>query len=183
MALYNVRDALKLLQTYKITSHEESVRRWLRQGYIKGIPPESRKEGWLIQEENLLDFIRARMPENITLDPSNTTNNAKEDTRDAIRAEMWWELVRKNLFEDALEVKKSSVRACVEHMGFSKAFETYAWGYLQQNKRGYATPRIPYLLEAALFDGHRIKLDTAYEAKEEQILFAVLEHLRQEKVT
>lgn len=75
------------------------------------------------------------------------------------------------------------MRACVKHMRLSRAFETYAWEHLKQHKRGYATPRIPYLLEAALFDGHRIMLDTAYETKEEQVLFAVLEHLRQEKVT
>ncbi|WP_267900376.1 hypothetical protein [Lentibacillus cibarius] len=43
--MYNVEDAFSLLKTYKITTHMESVRRWLREGTIKGIPPKSRKEG------------------------------------------------------------------------------------------------------------------------------------------
>lgn len=60
--MYSIETAFELLKSYKITSHKESVRRWLREGKIKGIPPASRKEGWMIKKENLLVFIRARMP-------------------------------------------------------------------------------------------------------------------------
>lgn len=180
--MYNVEDAFSLLKTYKITTHMESVRRWLREGTIKGIPPKSRKEGWLIREDDLYAFIRSRLPDDVIQAPSHTTNDAKETDREAIRAEMWWELVGKNIFEDILYVKKAHVRDAVAHMGLSKAFETYAWESIREHKRGYATPRIPYLLDAALFDGRRILLDTTYESKNEQIMFAVLEYLRQKKI-
>lgn len=180
--MYTVEDAFNLLKSYKITTHMESVRRWLREGKIKGVPPKSRKEGWLIQEDDLMHFIQRRMPDDIPVDSSNTTNDVKETDRDAIRSEMWWELVRKNIFEDLLEVKKAHVRDAVAHMELSKAFEDYAWENIQKHKRGYASPRIPYILDAALFDGQRIMLDTSYESKNEQIIFAVLEYLRQKKV-
>lgn len=179
MKTYTVDQAFKLLEDYKITTQEESVRRWLREGTIQGIAPRSRKEGWMIPGENLFAFIQSRMPDDTVMPNTNATNvvNNKED----IRAEMWWELVRKNLFEGAIEVKKTFMRQCVDHMELSKTFETYAWELLQEHKRGYAMPRIPYLLDAALFDGHRILLDTNFESIEEQVMFAVLEYIRQKK--
>ncbi|MFC7063597.1 zincin-like metallopeptidase domain-containing protein [Halobacillus seohaensis] len=47
----------KVLAEYKITTHKESVRRWLRNGTLKGTAPTSRKEGWKISESNLKAFI------------------------------------------------------------------------------------------------------------------------------
>ena len=44
MRHFNVNEAFQLLQKNKITTNEESVRRWLRQGVIKGIPPTSQNE-------------------------------------------------------------------------------------------------------------------------------------------
>ncbi|RYG71265.1 MerR family transcriptional regulator [Lentibacillus cibarius] len=181
MKTYTVETAFDLLKDYKITTHIESVRRWLREGKIKGTPPKSRKEGWLIQEEDLLHFIQSRLPDEIPVASPHTTTDVKGTDREAIRAEMWWELVRKNIFEDLLEVKKTQVRDAVNHMGLSKTFERDAWGIIQEHKRGYASPRIPYLLDAALFNGQRIMLDTTYENKDEQVVFAVLEYLRQKK--
>lgn len=183
MKIYTVQTAFDLLKTYKLTTHIETVRRWLREGNIKGIPPKSRKEGWMIQERDLLAFIQSRMPDDLKEVSFNTTHVVKKSDPKTVRASMWWELVTKNIFEDRLEVKKTRVRECVEHLGLSNAFETYAWQAIQTHKRGYSTPRIPYLLEAALFDGQRIVLDTTYETKEEQGLFAVLEYLRKRKVT
>lgn len=46
MKQYSVKEAFKILKDYKVTSHEESVRRWLRNGTIKGIQPQTRKN-WL----------------------------------------------------------------------------------------------------------------------------------------
>lgn len=183
MTLYTVQTAFDLLKTYKLTTHVETVRRWLREGKIKAIPPKSRKEGWLIEERDLLAFIRARMPDDIQKVTFHTRDVAKASDSETVRAGMWWELVTKNIFEDRIDVKKMRVRECVVHLGLSSTFETYAWETIQTHKRGYATPRIPYLLEAALFDGPRILLDTAYESKEEQVLFAVLEYLRKQKTT
>lgn len=172
--MYTIETAFELLKSYKITSHKESVRRWLREGKIKGIPPTSRKEGWMIKEEDLLVFIRSRMPEENVY----ALNVRPHSHSQRIRVDMWWELVHKNIFEDFLEVKKSQVKECIEHMGFSKEFEKEAWGIIEQHKRGYATPRIPYVLEAALFEDQRIVLDQNYEMKAEQILFPVLEYIR-----
>lgn len=180
--LYTVEEAFKLLQEYKITSHQESVRRWLREGKIKGIPPKSRKDGWMIEEHDLVSFVQSRMPDSLATDILNTTNDVKELDPAEIRETMWWELVSKNIFESMLEVKKNQVRECVSHLRMSEEFESYAWDIIQAHKHGYATPRIPYLLEAALFDGQRIALDATYEAKEEQIIFAVLEYIRKQRV-
>lgn len=46
---------------------------------------------------------------------------------------------------------------------------------------GYADPHIPYLLDAFLFNGQRIRMDDDYELREERILYALLEHIRKEK--
>lgn len=180
--LYTVQEAFKLLQEYKITSHKESVRRWLREGKIKGISPKTRKEGWMIEERDLLDFVQSRMPNSLIVETPNTTFDVKEIDPREIRETMWWELVSKNIFEGMLEVKKTQVRDCITHLRLSKEFEAYAWNAIKTHKRGYAAPRIPYLLEAALFEDQRIVLNTTYETKEEQILFGVLEYIRKQRV-
>lgn len=182
MKHYDVAEAFKILKENKITTNIESVRRWLRSGTIKGVEPASRKEGWLIREKDLHAFIRSRLPESIASTLSNATNDVKEQDKEAVRSDMWWELAQKNIFEDFLEVKKSFVRECVEHRGLSQAFEIYVWDIIKKHKRGYATPRIPYLLDAFLFDGKRIKMDPHYESLQEKILFALMEHLRKQKV-
>lgn len=111
------------------------------------------------------------MPDNIAIDNLNTTKDVHHEKE--ILAEMWWELARK----PCLRTFSMFVRQYVEHMGLSKAFEAM----LQKHKRGYTTPKIPYLLEAALFDGQRILPDRNYESIEEQVMFAVLEYIRQKK--
>lgn len=63
----------------------------------------------------------------------------------------------------------------------NEAFKKEDWETIIQHKRGYARPRIPYLLDAFLFDGKRIKLDQRYELFEEKILYTLIEHLRKEK--
>src|SRR5699024_7040385 len=180
MRHFNVNEAFHLLQKNKITTNEESVRRWLRQGVIKGIPPTSRKEGWLIREDDLHEFIRSRIPEN-SFQSSNATNDVNEN-KEGIRIEMWWELARKYSFEGYIEPKKTQVQECIRHNGHSKELEKYVWNAISQHKMGYAKPHIPYLLDAFLFDGKRIKLDQHYELLEEKILYALIEYLRLKKV-
>lgn len=158
-----------------------SVRRWLRQGLIKGVPPASRKEGWQIKENDLLTFIKSRSPEKDAL--FNTTNNVSEVDRKRIRSEMWWEMANKLIFEGFIEPKKKQVQECVEHKGHSKEFEKYVWEHVSTHKRGYATPRIPYLLDAFLFDDNRILMDENYEMIEEKILYALIEYLRKKKAS
>lgn len=180
MKTYTVTQAFKLLKNYKITTQEESVRRWLREGTIQGIPPQSRKEGWAIPEDNLFSFIQSRMPEQTMFSHPNVINDVND--KEAIRADMWWELARKYIFEGAIEPKRKQIKACVEHKRYSSAFEKDAWDIISRHTMGYAKPHIPYLLDAFLFDGKRIRMDHHYEGRDERILYALLEHFRQEKV-
>ncbi|HLR00472.1 MAG TPA: hypothetical protein VK102_08845 [Sphingobacterium sp.] len=181
MKHYSVTEAFHVLQKNKITTQEESVRRWLREGTLRGFPPPSWKQGWVIREDDLYAFIKSRLPDTLNVNDFNTTKDAIED-KETIRAEMWWELARKFIFEGFVEPKKMRVRACIQHKGYSKELETYIWKAVSQHTLGYAKPHIPYLLDAFLFDGHRIKLNPTYEAFEEQVLFALIEHLRRKKV-
>ena len=45
MTTYSVNEVFKRLKALKITSNEESVRRWLRTGKLKGYQ-NSKKHGW-----------------------------------------------------------------------------------------------------------------------------------------
>lgn len=94
MKVYGVNEVYKILKQNKITSNIESVRRWLREGTIKGIAPRSRKEGWKVTEDALNDFLATRLP--------NTTNDVL--IKEEARAEMWYELARKNIWEGYIEI-------------------------------------------------------------------------------
>jgi predicted site-specific integrase-resolvase len=58
--MLNLREAFIALKMYNITHSEQVLRRWLREGKIKGIRPENRKEGWLIDHDDLERFIQRR---------------------------------------------------------------------------------------------------------------------------
>lgn len=182
MKHYDVQEVFNILKNYKITSHEESVRRWLRQGVIQGIPPKTRKEGWLIREDDLLTFLKQRLPKGHIENTINTTNVANEADRKSVRASMWWELAHKHLFEGFIEPKRKHIKACAEHKRYSLDFEKEAWSIISKQKMGCANPHIPYLLDAFWFNGQRIRMDDDYELREERILYALLEHIRKEKV-
>ncbi|WLR44440.1 helix-turn-helix domain-containing protein (plasmid) [Bacillus carboniphilus] len=168
----NIDEVFERLQELKITTNKESVRRWLRQGKIKG-EIRSKKEGWFVRESDLQEFIESRMPDNFK-----TINDVKENAR----AEMWWEIVKKNIFEGYIEIKKNRLKECIEHRKHSKDFFDYCWEHVNEHKRGYATPRVPYLLDAFVYDGYRVKFDENFDILEEQILFALIEHLRLRRV-
>ena len=70
---------------------------------------------------------------------------------------MWWELVRKNIFEDFIKIRRKQIRESIVHLGMSKEIERYIWNTVSNHKRGYATPRIPYLLEAFLLSEKLLK--------------------------
>ncbi|MCQ6281754.1 hypothetical protein [Bacillus sp. EB600] len=50
-----------------------------------------------------------------------------------------------------------------------------------KNKRGYATTRILYLLEAYLFDSERILMEPNYEGIEERIISSLIDYLRKKR--
>ena len=172
MTMYSVQQAFQKLRALKITSNEESVRRWLRAGKLKGYQ-NSKKQGWRIREADLEHFIDQRLP------VFHTTTVVNEE---AIREQMWYEIVQRNIFEGFVEVKKSRLKECIEHKGYSKDFFIYCWEQLTQQNRHYAVPRVPYLLDAFLYDSKRIKMDHYYELLEEKVLFALIEYLRLQKV-
>ena len=172
MTTYSVNEVFKRLKALKITSNEESVRRWLRTGKLKGYQ-NSKKQGWIIREEDLQQFINERLPD------FNATNVVLTE---AIREQMWYQIVHRNIFEGFIDIKKSRLKDCIEHKGYSKDFFTYCWDQLSQKNQGSAIPRVPYLLDAFLYDSKRIKMDNNYELLEEQVIFALIEHLRVQKV-
>lgn len=195
MTMYNVDEAFELLKAYKITTHKESVRRWLRQGIIKGIAPTSRKEGWLIPKETLDDFLQQRLPDGYTTnvltkeEKSNKIIVAKESNLDhttfdvkegkeRIRADMWRELANKNIWEGYVELKKARIHECIQHRRYSKKLEEEVWQRCVANSRAYKKPRVSYLLEAFGFEGKRLLLDRNFEDLEEQVIFPIIEHVR-----
>ena len=172
MTTYSVNEVFKRLKALKITSNEESVRRWLRTGKLKGYQ-NSKKQGWIIREEDLQQFINERLPD------FNATNVVLTE---AIREQMWYQIVHRNIFEGFIDIKKSRLKDCIEHKRYSKDFFTYCWDQLSQKNQGRAVPRVPYLLDAFLYDSKRIKMDNTYELLEEQVVFALIEYLRVQKV-
>ena len=162
MTTYSVNEVFKRLKALKITSNEESVRRWLRTGKLKGYQ-NSKKQGWRIREEDLQQFIDERLPD------FNATNVV---LKEAIREQMWYQIVHRNIFEGFIDIKKSRLKDCIEHKRYSKDFFTYCWDQLSQKNQGSAVPRVPYLLDAFLYDSKRIKMDNTYELLEEKVIFA-----------
>ena len=187
MTTYSVTEVFTRLKALKITSNEESVRRWLRTGKLKGYQS-SKKEGWRIREEDLQQFIDERLPDfNTTIVVNNNTTaeqslNTTTVVTEEIREQMWYQIVQRNIFEGFVEIKKSRLKECIDHRGYSKEFFIYCWDQLNQNNRGHAIRRVPYLLDAFLYDSKRIKMDNNYEMLEEKVLFALIEHLRLQKV-
>ena len=188
MTTYSVNEVFKRLKALKITSNEESVRRWLRTGKLKGYQ-NSKKQGWRIREEDLQQFINERLPDfnatNVVL--NNTTDEQSVNTtnvvlKEAIREQMWYQIVHRNIFEGFIDIKKSRLKDCIEHKRYSKDFFTYCWDQLSQKNQGSAVPRVPYLLDAFLYDSKRIKMDNNYELLEEKVIFALIEYLRVQKV-
>ena len=127
------------------------------------------------------DFNATNVVLNNTTDEQsvNTTNVV---LKEAIREQMWYQIVHRNIFEGFIDIKKSRLKDCIEHKRYSKDFFTYCWDQLSQKNQGSAVPRVPYLLDAFLYDSKRIKMDNTYELLEEKVIFALIEYLRVQKV-
>ena len=182
MEVYDIDQTFDILKRYKLTTNKESVRRWLRAGVIKGIQPVNRKEGWKVRKDDLEGFIKSRMPSVDVMselsESSNITNFVKEEIEQNARAKMWWELVRKNIFEGYIEIKKNRINECIQHRKYSKELAEKVWLRCIENSKSYKKPRISYLLEAFLFESQRIMLDENFANREERTLFAIIEYVR-----
>ncbi|GMO01105.1 helix-turn-helix domain-containing protein [Parageobacillus thermoglucosidasius] len=62
MEIYDVHQALKILQQYYITDSIQMVTRWIREGKIKAERSANRKEGWRIHHDDLFEFIEEQRP-------------------------------------------------------------------------------------------------------------------------
>lgn len=222
--LYTVNETFDVLKRNKVTSNIESVRRWLRDGTIKGIAPTSRKEGWKVTQAALDDFLAERLP-----NTSNVVNETTEEVtklykqletvtsqlhrsrdneirvmkdlsfrldmynqlhaqllyereqkvdEEAIRAAMWYEITRKNIWEGFVEVKKSMLKDAAEHRGYSQRLIDDVWERCVANSSAYKQPRVSYLLDAFSFEGERLLLDLVFASKTEQIVYAIFEHIK-----
>lgn len=158
----------------------------MRTGTIKGIAPTSRKEGWTIKENELNKFIQQRLPEsyatNVVKETNDTTTTmvVNDEAREKIRAEMWMELARTGFFEGYIEIKKSFVRACIQHRKYPKALEVEVWTRCLENSKAYKQPRVFYILDAFKFEGKRLLLDKNFESLDEQIMFSIIEYVRKQ---
>ncbi|MER2192995.1 MAG: hypothetical protein ABS951_18765 [Solibacillus sp.] len=188
---YTVYETFDVLKTYKITSNIESVRRWLRQGEMEGIAPTSRKDGWKVTQEALNRFLAERLPAGMTFNctdaptHANTTNDVKGNIEtivvldeEEIRANMWYQITRKNIWEGYIQIKKAALKQAAAHRHYSPAFIEEIWERCIANSSAYKQPRIPYLLDAFSFEGQRLKFDTAFESKEEQVIYAICEYVK-----
>ncbi len=197
--MYTIDEAFEILSKNKLTSHKETVRNWVRKGVIQAEPLESRKKGYRISEDSLEQFIKERMPEGWELYPESVTGDARdvvkneeeapyhvevdvEAIKERAREEMWYELLGKFVFEDYFVLKKSEVKAAVEHMRYSKEFGAEVWDRCSKHTWGHATPRVPYLLDYFMFEGERIPFNKDFGGRDEQIIHALTEKIRLDKV-
>lgn len=197
--MYTIDEAFEILSKNKLTSHKETVRNWVRKGVIQAEPLESRKKGYRISEEALEQFIKERMPEGWELYPESVTKDARdvvkneeeasyyvevdvEAIKERAREEMWYELLGKFVFEDYFVLKKTEVKAAVEHKRYSKEFEAEVWERCSKHTWGHATPRVPYLLDYFMFEGERIPFNKDFGGRDEQIIHALIEKIRLDKV-
>ena len=187
MKIYDVQEVFEILKENKITTNVESVRRWLRNGTIEGMPPLTRKFGWKVTEKSLDKFLAERLPQQFT-----TLNNANEDEQETVikledsevrtkaREEMWWELINKNIFENYIVIEKDELNEFGERVNCPIDLVEDIWERAC-NETASKTPRIFYLLEAFRFEGKRIILDTKLKDIREQIIYGIIEHVIKEK--
>lgn len=97
--------------------------------------------------------------------------------REVIRSEMWYEITRKNIYEGYITVTKSLLHQVAEHSHYSSRLVVKVWQCCITNS-AYKQPRISYLLDAFSFNGQRVLMDKNFDSKEEQVIFALFEHIK-----
>ncbi len=78
MTWLTVQEALELLKNEGITESDQVVRRWLREGKLKGVRSTNRKEGWRVDLNHLKQFINERKPVDITTELTKTIKTLRE---------------------------------------------------------------------------------------------------------
>ena len=170
---YTVNETFEVLKEYKVTSNVESVRRWLRDGTIKGIAPTSRKEGWKVTQTDLDAFLTDRVHGyqapgiNTTIDATlNTTNDTSNDATNGVK-----ELEAAN---DALAKQVQELQQQLEH---SRANELRLNDQVEQQRDLYEQLHAQLLEEREAFatERHTIQIDECERVKHQMILQGVFE--------
>lgn len=198
--MYTVDQAFEILSAYKVTTHKETVRNWIRKGIIQAEPLESRKKGYRVSEEALRTFLSDRLPEDWELfgplaenpeqsvekDEKNVpryTELEVEAIKEQVREEIWFTLMDKFIFERYFVLKKSDIKAAIQHRRHSKEFGDFVWERCSKHKLGFATPRVLYLFGYFQFEGERIPFDRDFGELDEQIIYALIERIRIKRVS
>lgn len=198
--MYTINQAFEILAAYRVTTHKETVRNWIRKGIIQAEPLESRKKGYRISEESLRMFLSSRLPEGwerfgpLTEDMEQPvggdngdvpryTEQEVEAIKEQVREEMWFKLMDKFIFERYFVLKKSDIKAAIQHRRHSKEFGDFVWERCSKHKLGFATPRVLYLFGYFQFEGERIPFDRDFGELDEQIIYALIERIRVKRVS
>lgn len=188
MQMYDLDALFAILERQKITTHKESVRRWLREGKIsgtKGAGP--KKNGWQVTEEALNRFLAERLPAGFPEQSEDTTTTVvlsemeKAQLREEGRHELLSQLAARNIWEGRFVFKKRWVNECLDHRRMeNRDTRAYILGRILGHRGAYATPGVVYLVDTFDFDGERLVFDDDFGSLDEQITFPLIEYLRQE---
>lgn len=187
MKTYSVEEAFSILQTSKITSNKESVKRWLRQGKLQGVKGGGpKKNAWIIHEEDLLAFMKDRLPEGLALstsplptEGSNCSEEEKESYREDGRLEMWKQVTGLNIWQGRFEFKRRFLEECILHLRLeNRDLHQYIIDSMLSHKKGYTKPGVLYLLDKCRYDGQILDFALQYGGIDEQITFSVIDYLR-----
>lgn len=184
MAVYELDEVFDILKKHHITTHKESVRRWLRQGKIdgtKGAGP--KRNGWQVTEEALQRFLDDRLPPDFQkmMDAAPVSEEAKEGFREEGRQDVLDRLAARNIWEGRFVFRKKGIMDCLDHRRIENpATRDYILNRILGHKRGYVTPGVVYILNTFNFEGNRLVFDEDFSSLEEQITFSLVEYLRQE---
>ena len=188
MQMYDLDELFAILERQKITSHKESVRRWLREGKISGIKGAGpKKNGWQVTEEALNLFLAERLPVGFSEQPEDITTTValleteKAQFREEGRHKLFDQLAARNIWEGRFVFKKKWVQECLDHRRMeNRDTRVYILGRILGHRGAYATPGVVYLIDTFNFDGERLVFDDDFSSLEEQITFPLIEYLRQE---
>lgn len=118
MTEYNVHEALYILKNYYVTDSMQMVTRWIREGKIKAIRSENRKDGWRIAHDDLFDFIEEdkpglhsimlkyeedqarKMPEIISNKLNGKPDGAKDTTQYSVKSEVHRNTTKKGMVDE-----------------------------------------------------------------------------------
>lgn len=158
--------------------------------FLKERLPEKAITTNITKEDNTTDVALsgevAKLKEQLSIAQSKLHQSREREIqtidRDEIRAQMWREITSKNIWEGYVSIKRSMLKAAAEHRYYTPELIEKVWERLttDSSNRGYKQPRVSYLLDAFSFDGERVLMDNSFASLEEQVVYALIEHVKKE---